>query len=96
MAATSPRAEALLLGGFGGEVFVVGVHACASSFRARTQGAFVCEFERGRVRLRTPPRAEQRGPATQRLFRQTLLGRVERQDLDRPEKLNLGLEADAE
>ena len=32
------------------------------------------EAGRGCVRLRTPPRGEQHGPAAQRLFRQTLLG----------------------
>ncbi len=32
------------------------------------------ESGRGCVRLRTPPRGEQRGLAAQRLFRQTLLG----------------------
>src|SRR3954451_22013453 len=45
---------------------------CDGRSEARTQGAFVSAAIR--ARLRTQPRGEQRGPAAQQMFRQTLLG----------------------
>ena len=57
------------LGGFGGMPLVAGVRW---SFRGKDAGSPRISSIRGRVR--TPPRGDQRGPAAQTVFRQSLLG----------------------
>src|SRR3989442_12767853 len=61
------RSEYLTLGGLGGTPLVAGVRW---SFRGKDAGS--ARSRRLRVRLRTPPRGEQRGPAAQSVFRQVL------------------------
>src|SRR5438309_2340626 len=56
-----------ILGGLGGTSLVVGVR-----WSVRGKDAGSVRSRRLRARLRTPPRGEQRGPATQTTFRQVL------------------------
>ena len=65
---TAPSTACALLGGIGGMSLVAGVRW---SFRGKDAGS--ARSRRLRARLRTPPRGEQRGPAAQPSFRQTLL-----------------------